>query len=99
MNDSINIGVTGQVATQVGPGQTISLGGGEVTVFSTPAMINLMEQAARQAMRPHLQSNEESVGVDVQITHSSATPPRVEVVAEAVVTKVDKNVVSFDVTA
>jgi enoyl-CoA hydratase/carnithine racemase/predicted thioesterase len=62
-------------------------------------MIHLMEHAAREALRSHLDEGEESVGVDVQITHSSATPPKSRVAAEARITKIDKNVVSFDVVA
>lgn len=103
MNESLRIGVTGQCSTRVGAGNTITLGGtdthGEATVFSTPAMINLMEHAAREALRPHLDPDEESVGVDVQITHSSATPPQSRVTAEACITQIDKNVVTFDVVA
>ncbi len=103
MKESLRIGVTGRLSTRVGPGETITLGSanthGEATVYSTPSMINLMEHAAREALRPHLEEGEESVGVDVQITHSSATPPKSQVTAEARVTKVDKNVVSFEVIA
>lgn len=104
MKESLRIGVSGQLSRNVGPGLTITLGrhksgDGEATVFSTPAMIDLMEHAARESLRAHLDDGEESVGVDVQINHTSATPPRTEVTAEARVTKVDKNVISFEVTA
>ncbi len=103
MKQTLRIGVTGQFTTQVGPLETITLGdqkaSGEATVYSTPSMINLMEHAAREALRPHLDADEESVGVDVQITHSSATPPKSQVTGEARVTKIEKSVISFDVSA
>ncbi len=103
MKESLRIGVTGRLSTQVGPTETITLGGantsGEATVYSTPSMINLMEHAAREALRPHLDGGEESVGVDVQISHSSATPPKSQVTAEARITKIDKNLISFDIVA
>jgi fluoroacetyl-CoA thioesterase len=44
----------------------------EVKVLSTPAMINLMEQCALQAMRPYLEEDETSVGTEVCITHDAA---------------------------
>ena len=100
MKTTLSIGAAGQLTTRVGPGNTITLGNdARATVFSTPSMIRLMEFAAREAMRPHLEPYEESVGVDVQIAHSAATPPKSEVTAEAIVTAVEKNVVSFDVFA
>ena len=97
---TLSVGISGSLSTQVGSGNTITLGDDQrATVFSTPSMINLMEHAARQALQPHLDPGEESVGVDVQITHSAATPPRNEVTAVATVTAIDKNVVSFEVVA
>ena len=100
MKNSLSAGIRGELTTQVGPGQTITLGGDQrTTVFSTPSMINLMEHAAREALRPHLEPGEESVGVDVQISHSAATPPKSQVTATAIVTNVEKNVITFDVVA
>ena len=98
MNEQLKPGVTANLTTKVGAGNTISLNDGP-TVFSTPSMIRLMEYAARKALEPHLAVGEESVGIDVHVTHTSATPPRAEVTAEATVTSVEKNVVSFDVVA
>lgn len=43
-------------------------------VLSTPAMINLMEQAALQAMQPYLTGDETSVGTEVCVTHDAALP-------------------------
>lgn len=100
MKDSLKIGVLGSLSTMVSQDTTIRLGDDPAaTVFSTPSMINLMEHAAREALRPHLDEGEESVGVDVQIAHTSATPPRSKVVAQATVTAIEKNVLSFDVVA
>ena len=103
MKPTLQIGTTGKRSIHVGPGTTITLGkagGAETsTVFSTPAMINLMEHAARMALEPHLAVGEESVGIDVHVKHQSATPPKSQVTAIATVTAVEKNVVSFDVVA
>ena len=100
MKTSLQSGVVGELSTRVGPGQTITLGNDRhATVFSTPAMIQLMEYAARKALVPHLDAGEESVGVDVQIAHVSATPPRQQVTAEATVIALDKNLITFEVVA
>lgn len=100
MKASLTVGIEGKLTTRVGPGNTITLGDDQrATVFSTPSMINLMEHAARDALRPHLEAGEESVGIDVNIEHTSATPPKNEVAATAMVTAIDKTVVSFEVIA
>src|SRR5215213_3038090 len=44
----------------------------DVSVLSTPSMINLMEQCALQAMAPYLADGETSVGTEVCITHDAA---------------------------
>lgn len=100
MKSTLQIGDTGTLTKTVGPGDSITLGGQDAaTVFSTPSMINLMEHAAREALRPHLDPGEESVGVDVHVEHSSATPTATTVTAEATVTMIEKNVIAFDVMA
>lgn len=63
-------GTTGELTWLVDPTMTITLGAlPAATVFSTPSMIMLMERAAREALRPFLDPNEESVGIEVQVEH------------------------------
>lgn len=50
------------------------LGGGTVALLSTPAMIGLMENTARQILEPYFREGEGSVGVRVDVTHVAATP-------------------------
>ena len=100
MKPTLKVGVQGSLSTRVGPGNTITLGDDQrATVFSTPSMINLMEYAARETLRPHLDEGEESVGIDVNIEHTSATPPRNEVTATATLTAIDRKLFRFDVVA
>jgi enoyl-CoA hydratase/carnithine racemase/predicted thioesterase len=100
MKNTLVPGITGDLSTHAGPGQTITLGGvAEATVFSTPSMIQLMEYCARQVLEPHLDEGEESVGVDVHISHTSATPAGKKVQAHARVLEIEKNVVLFEVWA
>src|SRR5690348_5769341 len=84
---------------QVTPERGIALAGGRAAVFSTPSMINLMEHAARAALEPFLDRNEESVGVDVQVKHLAATPLLSAVRGVATVTRVEGKLIDFDVAA
>ena len=102
MKPGLAIGATGELRTNVTAAQVIHLGCGqtaEAVVFSTPAMIDLMEHAARDALRPYLESDEESVGATVQIEHLAATPIAAAVRAKATVTGIHKNLIDFDIVA
>ncbi|MBI1374684.1 MAG: hypothetical protein GC159_18350 [Phycisphaera sp.] len=102
MKPGLQPGQIGRLAWRVGPQQTIHLGaesGGGAVVFSTPAMINMMEHAAREALRPYLEPGEESVGVTVEVQHLAATPIAAEVRAEAKVTAVDGKLIDFTIAA
>jgi enoyl-CoA hydratase len=79
---------------------TISLGGlPTATVFSTPSMIMLMERAAREALRPHLEEGEESVGVEVNVEHTGAAVLGARVRAEARITAIEGRRIAFAVRA
>ena len=68
-------------------------------VFATPMMITTMENAALNAVRGYLDPGESAVGTTVNIRHLAATPVGHQVIAEAVVTKVDGRRIEFDVSA
>ncbi len=48
-------------------------------VFATGFMVGLMEWACIEAMAPHLDAGEGSVGTLVNVTHTAATPPGMEI--------------------
>jgi len=52
-------------------------------VFSTPAMIGLMELAAAQAIRPHLAEGTISVGTRIEVDHLKAASQGAKVEASA----------------
>ena len=52
-------------------------------VFSTPAMIGLMELAAAQAIRPHLPEGTISVGTRIEVDHLKAVSQGAKVEANA----------------
>ena len=102
MKPGLSIGTTGKVDLIVGGSHVIHLGASQpigAIVFSTPSMINLMEYAAREALRPFLESSEESVGVNVTVEHLAATPLNAVVRAEATVTAMEGRLVDFQIAA
>ena len=77
MKPDLRIGDAGELTWTVDPTMTITLGGvPQATVFSTPSMIMLMEQSAREALRPFLEDGEESIGVEVRVEHTGASADR-----------------------
>jgi predicted thioesterase len=63
----------------------VALDRGDVfpAVYATSRMVALMEVAAARVLTPILGPGENSVGVTVDIEHTSPTPPGVSVTAEA----------------
>ena len=102
MKPGLILGATEAFHVTVSAEQTIHLGAEQsrgAVVFSTPAMIDLMEHAAREALRPYLNANEESVGATVHVEHRAATPIGANVRAEAKVTAIDGRLIDFDLAA
>lgn len=102
MKTGLQTGAVGTLELVVSGSDIIHLGASHATgavVFSTPAMINLMEHAAREALRPFLEPNEESVGVNVVVEHLAATPLNAAVRAEARVTAIEGRLIDFEIAA
>lgn len=98
MKSGLKPGLVGELTWSVTPEQTISLGGrSDASVFSTPSMINLMEHAAREALRPFLSDSEETVGIDVSIEHTGAALPGSNVIGRATLVAIEGRKLSFDV--
>lgn len=96
----ITIGMTGSASTVVEREDTAcEVGSGSLLVYATPCMVAIMEGAACEAIAPALKEEKTSVGTELNISHISATPVGLEVRAEAEVTEVDGNTITFRVTA
>ena len=96
----ITVGLKGEVATIVEREDTAQeVGSGSLLVYATPCMVALMEGAACEAIADCLPDTKTSVGTELNISHLSATPVGLEVRAEAEVTAVDGNTITFQVTA
>jgi fluoroacetyl-CoA thioesterase len=72
---------------------------GGPAVFATPWLLSLMEQAAAEAIMPHLSDGEASVGYGFEFHHLAPTPAGNTVVATAEVTSIDKNMVTLHIEA
>lgn len=96
----ITVGMKGQVTSFVDREDTAKeVGSGSLLVYATPCMVALMEGAACEAIAEAMPETKTSVGIALDIAHLSATPVGLEVRAEAEVTAVDKNIITFSVTA
>jgi len=72
---------------------------GAPPVFATPWMLCVMETAAAEALVPHLEPGEASVGYGFDFQHLAPTPAGMTVVATAEVTKVEGNLITFGIEA
>ena len=96
----ISVGMTGSVSTAVEREDTaLEVGSGSLLVYATPCMVALMEGAACEAIAQALPEDKTSVGTELYVSHLSATPVGMEVRAEAEITEVDGNAITFRVTA
>ena len=68
-------------------------------VFSTPAMIGLMELASSLAIRPALPAGSMQVGVRVEVDHLKAVPAGATVTAVSKLVEVDGRRLIFEVEA
>ena len=75
------------------------LGSGVWPSLSTPSMILYMEICCRDAIRPHLEQGQDSVGTKVCIEHLAAAPMGNEITYRATVKETDRRRVIFDVEA
>ena len=97
---TIEIGMKGEAFSCVEREDTAKeVGSGSLLVYATPCMVALMEGAACEAISPALADDKSSVGTELNIKHLSATPVGLDVRAEAEVTAVDGNTITFTVTA
>ena len=68
-------------------------------VFSTPAMIGLMERTCVELTEPHLAENEQTVGIHVDVRHLAATRIGQKVTVTAELLEVKGNKLRYAVSA
>ena len=98
--DRIAAGLTGTAQIVVGPEHTAPfVGSGRIAVLATPVMINLIEAAALAAVEHLLPSGHQSLGIQLDVSHTAATPVGLRVTATAEVSQVQGRSITFRVAA
>lgn len=100
MNARPHVGLTHELQFVVEPRHTIEFAeGGMPSVLSTPQLIGLLERTARLALAPLLESNERTVGIEIELRHLAPTPLGATVTCTARVIHAEGRQVSFHVEA
>ena len=68
-------------------------------VFATAYMVAFIEATCIEAMAAHLEENEHSVGIAIDVSHVAATPIGMEVTATVEITEVTDRIITFAVSA
>jgi predicted thioesterase len=68
-------------------------------VFSTPAMIGLMERTCVELTEPYLDPNEQTVGIHVDVRHMAPTKIGQKVTVRAELLEVKENKLRYSVSA
>ena len=97
MKDSLTVGLTRSETVTVDAARCIDFLGPEMRVYSTPSMVDDAEYACFRLLEEHLDENESSVGIHVEMSHVSATPINEDARVFAEVEKVDGRKITFRV--
>ena len=96
----ITVGMKGIAETIVEREDTAyEVGSGSLLVYATPCMVALMEGAACEAIVECLNNDKTTVGIELTVSHTAATPVGLEVRAEAEVTAVDGKIITYHIEA
>jgi fluoroacetyl-CoA thioesterase len=97
MKASLKPGLTGVRRIAIDRERTIAFMGEEARVYATPRLIGDIEMTCRNLILEHADPGEDSVGVEVAITHLAPTLPGMTAEISVEVTAVEKRRVSFAV--
>lgn len=96
----ITIGIIGEIETIVTDVDTAAKwGSGLVPVYSTPALVGLLERASVQALKGHVPEGKTTVGGRIDVRHLAATPVGMQVHARAELIEMDDRKLVFKVQA
>ena len=74
-------------------------GQGMPAVVSTPHLVGFLERTARQTIAPHLDDDERSVGIEIDLRHLAPTPVGQTIYCRAQVISVDDRKITFQIEA
>ena len=107
MKDTLKPGITHEFRFQVTDSKTVpqlfpeaAEFAGLPKVFATGFMVGLVEWTCVQALKPHLDwPKEQSVGTDVKLNHTAATPPGFTVTVKVKLESVEGRKLTFSIEA
>ena len=100
MKSRPRIGETGELTIPTDMKHAVEFAGdGMPAVVSTPNIIQFLERTARHALAPHLEADERSVGIELDIRHLAPTPVGQTIHCTARVMAVDGSKISFQIEA
>ena len=77
----------------------ITMGSGDMSVFATPALVALMENAAMKAVAPHLPEGSTTVGGFIETSHLAPSAIGATIEAKATLTEIKGRKLSFAIEA
>jgi len=100
MKSRPRIGEVGELAIPTDMKHAVEFAGdGMPAVVSTPNIIQFLERTARHALAPHLEADERTVGVEIDIRHLAPTPVGQTIHCRAQVIAVEDRKVMFQIEA
>ena len=97
---AIKVGLAAEISRQVKESESAQAwGSGALAVFSTPALVGLMESAAMSALEGCLAEGQTTVGSRISVRHLAATPIGMTVRARAELVTVDGRKMVFSIQA
>ena len=96
----LETGIRGKQSVEVVHENTAAVvGSGLLEVFATPMMIALMEKTACESVEPYLEEGQGTVGTELNVKHTAATPVGMTVTCETELIEVDRRRLVFAVKA
>lgn len=100
MAKELKIGIIGTAKTIVNEQNTAkAMKSGALDVFATPCMCALMEEAACSCVNAYLDEGCGTVGISLNITHDRPSAIGDEIVATAILIKIEGRKLTFEVQA
>lgn len=97
---NLDTGMRGDAKLVVSAADTaLALGSGTVEVLGSPRLVALCEEACCNALADALDEGTTTVGMRIQFDHLQPTPVGAEVIAEALLEKIDGRRLKFTVSA
>jgi len=100
VESKLTLGKIGTASVIVNDSKTAhAVGSGSLNVFATPMMIALMEKAACECLAEGLEAGETSVGTEINVSHTAASPIGAEIIATAIIEYIFGRRLEFTVVA